>query len=75
MNQEDQEFIKELCIMHRQNLRFDIFTVKGAVNRLIEIRHKYGKEALFAYVDGFNAGHQQAMDKVQSKLNQFKEAA
>jgi hypothetical protein len=75
MDNEDQEFIKELCIIHRQNLRFDIFTSKGAVERLIEIRHKYGKKVLFAYVDGFNAGHQQAMDKVQAKLNQFKEVA
>ncbi len=75
MNQEDQEFIKELCAMHRENPRLDIFTIKGTVERVIEIRHKYGKKVLLAYIDGFNAGHKQAMDKVQLKLNQFKDAA
>jgi hypothetical protein len=75
MNNEDQEFIKELCVMHRENLRLDIFTIKGTVDRVLEIRHKYGKKVLFAYVDGFNAGYKQAMDKVQSKLDQFKEAS
>ena len=73
MNQEDQEFIKELCGMHRE-VRLDMFTMKGTVDQVLKIRRKYGEKVLFAYIDGFNAGHKQAMDKVQSKLNQFKEA-
>lgn len=75
MNSEDLAFLKELCDKTHNGVIHTVFTDKETVDRILEIHDRYGKEVLNAYIEGVRVGYKQAMDKVQSKLDQFKEAS
>jgi hypothetical protein len=75
MDNEDLAFLKELCDKTHNGVIHTVFTDKETVDRILEIHNKYGKEVLNAYIVGVRHGYTRAMSRVQSKLDQFKEAA